>query len=122
MKALLLIGLVFTSQTVLAHADHKPPPKVATCAALCGEAEITAAAPKALEALMQTDPKREGWGSGKFVSAKSQEFDKVVKGKTIKKKDWVLRFTDETKRKGEQTLYVFVTEDGLLNGSNFTGK
>lgn len=115
MKALFLLGTVLTSQLVFAHGDHKPPPKVAKCAAeICTKKEISDSVQTALETVVQVDERRSGWAAAKFVELKEQKFDKGT--------EWVMSFSDPSKPKGEQTMYVFVTPKGYLNGSNFSGK
>ncbi len=115
MKALFLVGTVLTSQLVFAHGDHKPPPKVAKCAIdICTKKEIADSVQTALQTIVQIDERRKGWATAKFVELKEQKFDKGS--------EWVMSFTDATKPKGEQTMYVFVTLKGYLNGSNFDGK
>lgn len=115
MKALFLLGMVLTSQMVFAHGDHKPPPKVAKCAAeICTKKEISDSVQATLETVVQVDKKRSGWSSAKFVELKEQKFEKGS--------EWVMSFSDPSKPTGEQTMYVFVTLKGYLNGSNFSGK
>ncbi len=116
MKTIILVGSLLGSQLAFAHGDHRPPPQVAKCAAkVCTKEEITQNADNALNELVKSDEKKWGaWMGAKFKTAEEKEFKKA--------KDWILTFTDETKPEGKQTLYVFVTLNGKLNGANFDGK
>lgn len=103
----------FISQFAFAHGDH--PPRIAKCVAKeCTESEIRDAASSAVKAVAQRDPKKSSWASAKLEKVEKRQFKKGS--------EWVAVFTDESKPKAEQSLYVFITLDGYLNGSNFTGQ
>lgn len=113
MKTVLLIVLV-TSQIALAHGDH--PPRVAACVAkTCTQEQVEKAAPAALDILVAKGIVDSSWAKIKVEKIESKKFKKGP--------EWVATFyNDSEKDKAKQRLYVFITTDGYLNGSNFTGE
>ncbi len=98
----------------LAHGDHAP--KVANCLAKeCTKGEIEAAVPVAVEMLAKKGNLDASWGS--------QKIEKVEQKKFKKGTEWVATLFDEKQKDtSKQRLYIFVTNKGYLNGSNFTGE
>ena len=60
------------------------------------------------------ESKKATWAS---VAPKSVDEVPFAKGP-----EYVVTFEGKTRPVGEQTLYMFITMDGFLNGSNYTGK
>lgn len=114
MKAIVTgLAAILTSQLAFAHGDH--PPRVAKCETKkCTKDEVMKAAPAAVKIIASKDPKKSAWAS---VAPTSVEEKSFAKGP-----EYVVTFEDKTRPAGEQTLYMFVTVDGYLNGSNYTGK
>ena len=108
---IMFLSLIFT-QLVFAHADH--PPRIASCApAGCTQAEVDSSVPLALEFLANTGRIEKSWINKKIGKA---EFKPFAKGS-----EWVVKVTDSKAKKGKQDLFIFITTDGILNGSNFSG-
>lgn len=99
---------------VYAHADHAP--KVAVCAASeCTKGEIEAAVPEAIKMLVKKGKADAAWSSAKIEGVELKTFKKGA--------EWVATVRDETaKDVAKNRLYVYITKNGVLNGSNFTGK
>lgn len=112
----LLVGLALLgSQVVSAHADHAPPRVAACIASPCTQEQIAAAVPKALDILVAKKVVEESWSKIKVEKIESKQFKKGP--------EWVATFFDDTKKdKTKQRLYIFITKEGYLNGSNFTGE
>lgn len=115
MKILLVALTLLGSQIASAHADHAPPRVAACIATPCTQEQIAAAAPKALEILVAKKIVEVSWSKIKVEKIESKQFKKGP--------EWVATFFDDSnKDKTKQRLYIFITKDGYLNGSNFTGE
>ena len=81
----------------------------------CTQAQIEKAIPLAIQALIKEDEIAPSWAKMKM--------EKLVKKQFKKNSEWVATFVDPSpKTPAEQRLYVFITLDGYLNGSNYTGE
>ncbi len=114
MKKIVLVTAVFASQFSWAHGDH--PPRVANCKLpkACTEGEISEAAGKAVKIFAAKDPKNSSWAMAKVSKVELRDF--------AKGKEWVAIFSDENKPEGQKSLFVYITQDGYLNGANYSGK
>ena len=116
-KWILTVGLLSSGSVAIAHSDHAPPPKVASCKAKdCTKAEVAAGVEgKVLPMLIQSGKLNSTWGGLKASSTTQKDFKSA--------KEWVLTvINDKVAEKAKQTLYVFVTLEGTLSGANFTGQ
>lgn len=113
MKAVIISSLVLVTQLVFAHGDH--PPRVAKCAAKkCTKEEIMSASSDAVRMIADRDKKKSSWASVKASAVEEKQFAKGT--------EYVVTFEDKSKPEGEKKLYVFITTDGFLNGSNYSGQ
>lgn len=56
-------------------------------------------------------------------SWKNTPVDKMEVSKLNYKKDWVVSFKNtKLAKKSRQTLYIFVSRNGIIEGANYTGK
>ncbi|WP_415397283.1 DUF6488 family protein [Sulfurimonas sp. CS5] len=56
-------------------------------------------------------------------SWKNTPVDKMEISKVNYKKDWVVSFKNtKLAKKSRQTLYIFVSRNGMIKGANYTGK
>lgn len=110
MKTLVFAIVMTLSFVAFGHGDHPKP--IAKCASACTKPEIEAAVPAALGSLALAGKISPDWSQGKVESLELKDFSKG--------KEWVATVSNPSK--GAQKLYVFITKDGYLNGSNFTGK
>lgn len=102
--------LVLASFNVFAHGEHPKP--VAKCASACTKNEIEQAVPGALGSLALAGKIDQSWVNAKVENVELKQFKKG--------KDWVVTVFD-SKKTTQQRLYVFITTDGFLNGTNYTG-
>lgn len=106
-----LIVLIF-SLKVFSHADH--PPKIALCPTICTKAEIEVAGPVALKFLVDKGLLEKEWLQKKITGTELKKFSKGS--------EWVITVNDpKAKDKALRNLYIFITQQGILNGVNFTG-
>lgn len=115
-KVLSFLAVISTSDA-LAHGDHPPPPKVATCKAKdCLKDEVTdGVAAKIIPMLVENGKIEASWKGLKPAAAEQKEFKRG--------KEWVVTTkNDKAVDKAKKTLYIFVTLDGSLAGVNFTGQ
>lgn len=113
-KLILMTGLVFTSIVCFGHGDHAP--RIATCAKTdCTKEQVEAAVPKAVEMLVGNGKIASSWTSAKIEKIEQKQFKKGT--------EWMATlFDDKQKDPSKQRLYIFITNKGFLNGSNFTGE
>ncbi len=114
MKIVALLLALGCAQYTWAHGEH--PPQVAKCqkAKACTESEVLAGAESAIKLIAAKDPSKASFASVKPSKAELRDF--------AKGKEWVATFNSESQPEGKKSLFVFITQDGYLNGSNFTGK
>lgn len=116
-RIIISTALLLIANLALAHGDHAPPPKVAECkdAKACTKQEVIAGSNKFLPNLLSSGKLDASW---KGVSASEPE-QKTFGSAT----EWIVPFKNsKASDKAKQTLYLFVTLDGILSGANFTGK
>lgn len=111
MKALVFTLAMTISAVSFAHGDHPKP--VAKCVAKCTKEEIKLAVPAALGSLILNGRIEKDWSAGKVEGIEQKTFSKGP--------EWVVEVSN-TANKTHPKLYVFITTDGFLNGSNYTGK
>lgn len=110
MKMLLLLAMLVSTQ-VFAHGDHAKP--IAKCAAKCTKEEIEKAAPTAVGTLILGGAIDKGWASLKPEKVYTKNFAKGP--------EWVAEYFDKSQNPKKQRLFIFITMDGYLNGSNYSG-
>ncbi len=110
MKTVLFLATLFISMASLAHGDH--PKAIAKCASKCTKTEIQTAVPLAVGSLILKGAVENEWSAAKVESLELKTFSKGP--------EWVATMID-AKNKAHPKLYVFITTDGFLNGSNYTG-
>lgn len=114
MKKMITAVLMTISLSVLAGVGHFHPKKMLSCKSECTETEVKGVASASLMAL----------ADGKSISPSwtQIQIEKIEKKQFKKGPEWVLSFFDQSQPAEKQRLYVFITMDGWLNGSNYTGK
>ena len=110
MKLILCSLVLMISTLAFGHGDH--PKAIAKCAAKCTKEEIQSAVPAALWSLILKGMIQKEWSTAKVEGVELKTFSKGP--------EWVATVSD-TNNKAHPKLYVFITTDGFLNGSNFTG-
>lgn len=113
MKIVILTAVIAIMPILgFAHGDHAP--KVAKCKAECTKTEVEQALPNVLQTLSGAGKVDASWISAKVEKVEQKEFKKG--------KEWVATLFDESqKEKEKKRLYIFITNKGYFNGSNFTG-
>lgn len=115
MKTLFVILTLLGSQIVLAHADHAPPREAACITKSCTSEQIEKAVPAALTILEVNGAIEKSWLKVKVDKVSLKDFKKG--------KEWVAELFDASQKdKAKQRLYIFITQEGFLNGMNFDGK
>ena len=115
MKSLVLLISIVFSFTIYGHGDH--PRRYVTCKDMnvCTQAEIEAVAPQVLELMVNKGVVDKSWSSLKVSKVEKKQFKKSA--------EWVLTYNNPTvKDVKKQNIFVFISMDGYLNGSNYTGE
>ena len=111
MKTLFFLAILMISMSAFSHGDHPKP--IAKCAAKCTKEEIQSAVPAAIGSLILKGKIEKEWSAGKILGLELKTFSKGT--------EWVATVSNE-KNKVNLKLFIFITPDGFLNGSNFSGK
>src|SRR5687768_14039212 len=110
MNTILILTTLLISVAAFAHGDHPKP--IAKCVAKCTKEEIQAAIPAAIGKLILKGSVTKEWSKAKVEKVELKTFSKGP--------EWVAIVHDSA-NKTQPSLYVFITTQGYLNGSNFTG-
>lgn len=112
MKTISILLLLSFSLQLFAHGDHAKP--VAKCASKCTKEEVEKAVPAAIGALILGGAIDKEWSKMTIEKVELKTFSKGP--------EWTATVFDKTQKDVKrQRLYVFITTDGFLNGSNYTG-
>lgn len=110
--AILAVMLIGTMRS-FGHEDH--PSVVTKCATKkCTKTEIMAVSAVAASMIAKQDQRKASWANIKAANIEEKQFEKGP--------EYVLTFENSKKPEGQKKLYIFVTIDGYLNGSNYSGK
>lgn len=110
MNLILFLTTLMISVTAFAHGDHAKP--IARCVAKCTKEEIQNAVPASIGKLILGGSVPSEWSKAKVEKVELKTF--------AKDPEWIATVYDSAK-KTQPRLYVFITVDGFLNGSNYTG-
>lgn len=110
--AILAMVLIGTMKS-FGHEDH--PPLVTKCASKkCTKVEIMAASALAATMIAMQDQRKASWANAKATNVEEKQFEKGP--------EYVLTYENAENPDGQKKLYIFITIDGYLNGSNYSGK
>lgn len=112
MKIVFAAFLMASLGAIQAHPDHGPP-LIASCKAeQCTKEEIRLGGIKVVGLLVEMQSIHKSWAAVKAPSAMQNNTD-----------DWTLKFENPKESdKAKRVLFVFLSTDGYLIGSNFTGR
>ena len=110
MKTILFLAILMISTAALSHGEHPKP--IAQCSAKCTKEEIQKSVTAAIGKLILKGAIEKEWSSGKVEALELKTFKKGP--------EWVATVLN-IKNIKHPRLYVFITTDGFLNGSNYTG-
>lgn len=112
MKSVLALFISLLAGNAFGHGNHPKP--IATCVATCTQVEVETAVSMAVSMLVTKGKVPASWNNAKVEKVEKKEFKKGP--------EWVATLFDQNEKDlTRQRLYVFITTDGFLNGSNFTG-
>ena len=119
---LITLTIGFTAlyaETAEEHAAHKAQGHK------CAHSELSDKRLKsaAIQTIAKTEVKRLASEKKIPKSWKSMPITKIGKDAHRFSTDWKVVFENsKIKKKNKQTLYIFVSEDGIIQGANYTGK